>query len=118
MRDAEEAMTPMPDYVQKILLEYADLIQMVQCAVPRSITPHMALILAFVGNELISPSELLRRGYYIGTNCSYALKTLERLGLITDRPAKDKRSRLIELTSEGLEIAVKTRKVLAKNIIK
>ena len=113
-----ETMAPMPDHVQKVLLDYADLIQMVQCTVPRSITPHMALILAFVGNELISPSELLRRGYYIGTNCSYALKTLERLGLITDRPAKDKRSRLIELTSEGLEIAVKTRKVLTKNTIK
>jgi DNA-binding MarR family transcriptional regulator len=113
-----ETMAPMPDHVQKILLEYADLIQVVQCAVPRSITPHMALILAFVGTELISPSELLRRGYYIGTNCTYALKTLERLGLITDRPAKDKRCKLIELTSEGLEIAIQTRKVLEKTTSK
>ena len=67
-----------------------------------SINPTQALILLKIGHSAMSPTELIVRGWYPGTNPSYNVKRLVEGELIAREPrARDRRSSALRLTSKG-----------------
>lgn len=72
-----------------------------------------ALILSHVGDKPISLGQLQSLGHYEGTNLTYNIGKLAKNGyVILSRPQWDKRSSLIELTSEGREVAQLISKII------
>ncbi|MEO1105293.1 MAG: winged helix DNA-binding protein, partial [Pseudomonadota bacterium] len=60
----------------------------------------------YLGSEVLTPSELKSRGYYMGSNVSYNLKKLGELGYLTqERSTSDRRTVRITVTEKGAEIA-------------
>ncbi|MEM0906486.1 MAG: MarR family transcriptional regulator [Pseudomonadota bacterium] len=65
-----------------------------------------AVLLHNLGKEVLTPSELKSRGYYMGSNVSYNLKKLTELGYLSqERSSRDRRTVRIALTDKGAEIA-------------
>lgn len=63
------------------------------------------LILYNLGTEQIHITELISRGYYVGSNVSYNLKRLIDLGYVDQSQSpRDKRSSIIKLTQKGLDM--------------
>lgn len=105
--------TPMPEYVNRTLTVYSGLMRDVHFFAKRaSINSSAALLLAFIGDSRITAVEAVARGYYIGTNLSYTLRTLEQNGYISRLMGKDRRHRPIFLTPAGLKIALELREFL------
>ncbi|MGE0008857.1 MAG: MarR family winged helix-turn-helix transcriptional regulator [Parvibaculaceae bacterium] len=72
----------------------------------KALSSVQALILSHVQAKALSVGELQRLGHYEGTNLSYNVGKLAEGGYITlARPQWDRRSILIELTSEGRDVA-------------
>jgi DNA-binding MarR family transcriptional regulator len=72
----------------------------------RTLSSVQALILRHAQGKPISLGELQASGYYEGANLAYNVGKLAEDGYITlARPQWDKRSSLIELTSEGHDVA-------------
>ncbi|HVC55966.1 MAG TPA: MarR family transcriptional regulator [Stellaceae bacterium] len=68
----------------------------------RGINPTQALILLKIGHLAISPTDLMVRGWYTGTNPSYNIKRLVESGLISrERRTRDRRSSSLRLTDKG-----------------
>ncbi len=66
------------------------------------------LILANIGNEEITVRDLIKRGYYLGSNASYNIKTLvEASYLEQERSPHDRRSVRIKLSQKGRELCAK-----------
>lgn len=65
-----------------------------------------AVLLHNLGREVLTPSELKSRGYYMGSNVSYNLKKLGELGYVTqERSTRDRRTVRITVTEKGARIA-------------
>lgn len=76
----------------------ADLEQLAE----RSVNPLQALMLIKIGHLALSPTELLVRGWYPGTNPSYNVRRLVERGLVTrERRARDRRLNALKLTDKG-----------------
>jgi DNA-binding MarR family transcriptional regulator len=72
----------------------------------KTLSSVQALILSHANGKSISLGELQALGHYEGTNLAYNVGKLADGGYITlARPQWDKRSSLIELTTEGREVA-------------
>lgn len=72
----------------------------------KTLSSAQALILRHAQGKPISLGELQASGYYEGANLAYNIGKLAEDGYIMlARPQWDKRSSLIELTSEGQEVA-------------
>lgn len=72
----------------------------------KTLSSVQALILSHAHGKPISLGELQALGHYEGTNLAYNVGKLAEGGFITlSRPQWDKRSSLIELTSEGHSVA-------------
>src|SRR5690242_20430320 len=68
----------------------------------RNINPTQALMLLKIGHMTMSPTELIERGDYPGTNPSYNVKRLVECGLVTrERRTRDRRSNAVLLTDKG-----------------
>lgn len=68
----------------------------------RSVNPIQALMLIKIGHLALSPTELLVRGWYPGTNPSYNVRRLVEGGLVTrERRARDRRLNALKLTDKG-----------------
>ncbi|HVB16536.1 MAG TPA: MarR family winged helix-turn-helix transcriptional regulator [Stellaceae bacterium] len=66
------------------------------------ITPTQALMLINIGHMPVSPTELIVRGDYPGTNPSYNVNRLVECGLVTrERRTRDRRSNAVRLTDKG-----------------
>lgn len=67
-----------------------------------SINPTQALMLVKIGHLAMSPTELIERGDYPGTNPSYNVNRLVECGLaVRERRARDHRSVAVRLTDKG-----------------
>ena len=61
-----------------------------------------SLILWNIGKEELTVGELTHRGYYLGSNVSYNLKKLVKLGYVSQEQAQhDRRSARVSLTVKG-----------------
>src|SRR6266508_6622374 len=64
-----------------------------------------ALLLFNVGEKELTAGELRTRGYYLGSNVSYNLKTLVEMGFLDHQRSRiDRRSVRIKLTHKGREV--------------
>ena len=69
------------------------------------ITPVQALLLFNLGEAEVTVGELKSRGFYQGSNVSYNLRKLVRLGYLHHaRSESDKRSVKISLTTKGRDV--------------
>lgn len=83
---------------------YFDLMRAVSDIAPE-LSPDLALMLAFIGDETLTPTEIKRRKYFHGRNPTYGLAFLEKAGFITRSSAPDRRKRPVTLTRKGMAIA-------------
>ena len=109
-----EPMPPMPARFNQVQLAYARMISAVQDIICRTkLTPQMALILAFVGDQIMSPADIRRYGYFIGTSLTYSLEQLAADHLIERVEGKTRKHRPIKLTPVGRRVAASIRVHLA-----
>lgn len=70
------------------------------------LTSAQAMILFNIGDAELAAGELIKRGYYLGSNVSYNLKKLLALGYVHSRPSPaDRRSISVSLTERGRAVA-------------
>ena len=78
-----------------------------------------AMIIHGIGNKTLTSSDIRSTGCYNGTNASYNLNELIRLGYITKKIAKsDKRSVTIKLTGKGTEMMHSINEILDRRLEK
>ncbi|MEM8551678.1 MAG: winged helix DNA-binding protein [Pseudomonadota bacterium] len=76
-----------------------------------------AVLLHNLGQEVLTPSELKSRGYYMGSNVSYNLKKLGELGYLTQqRSNRDRRTVRITVTEKGARIGEIVDTLLARHM--
>ena len=76
------------------------------------INPVQSLILANIESEEITVRDLVRRGYYLGSNASYNIKKLVESGYLDhERSPRDRRSVRIRLTPKALDLCQRMRKL-------
>ena len=113
-----EPMPPMPTRLLATQLAYAQMILTVQNIVcGTNLSPQMALIIAFLGDQIMSPADIKRYGYFIGTSLTYNLDQLEDDHLIEridGQFSSDRRRRPVKLTPVGRRMAASMRIILAK----
>jgi DNA-binding MarR family transcriptional regulator len=110
-----EPMPPMPTRFHATQLAYARMISAVQDIIcGTNLTPQMALILAFVGDQIMSPADIRRYGYFIGTSLTYSLEQLTADHLIERVEGQSRRHRPVKLTPVGRRIAASIRIKLAR----
>jgi DNA-binding MarR family transcriptional regulator len=64
-----------------------------------------ALLLYNIGDKELTAGELRTRGYYLGSNVSYNLKKLVKIGLLEHQRSRvDRRSVRIRLTGKGRDV--------------
>src|SRR5688572_25723102 len=112
-------MLPMPSHIAPILQAYEDLMaevkEIVRSEVRNEISAAEALMLAFIGDSVLFPSDLKPYGYYYGTNAAHTLRLLEAGELIKlESDKRDKRRKILSLTPKGLSLAERIRQGLAK----
>ena len=72
----------------------------------RQVNATQAQLMHKIGNKRLRHSDLHNKGYYLGSNVSYNLKKLAKLGLVSQETGlTDKRTSEIALTEEGQKIA-------------
>jgi DNA-binding MarR family transcriptional regulator len=115
-----EPLPPMPTRFRTVQLAYADMISAAQEIVSGTrLTPPMGLILAFLGDQTMSPADIRRYGYFIGTSLTYSLDRLEeddRIERLDGLVSSDRRRRPVKLTRRGLHMAASIRINLAKTV--
>lgn len=113
-------MIPMPPDAMRLhramIALYATLAQM---SLPKG-TPHLSpptiFLLACIGDQELSSSQIGESGYWFGKNQSYALSLLCNAGLAQRRGIKgDKRVVLYSLTENGLALCARIRKDLSSH---
>lgn len=69
------------------------------------VSPVQAMMLANIGEEEMSVRDLIERGYYLGSNASYNLKTLVDCGYIERQTSsRDRRSAQLKISTKGKAI--------------
>lgn len=67
-----------------------------------------SLILANINSDEITVRDLIKRGYYLGSNASYNVKKLVECGYLEqERSPTDRRSVRIRLSQKGLDLCAK-----------
>ncbi len=67
-----------------------------------------SLILANINDEELTVRDLIKRGYYLGSNASYNIKKLVEAGYLEqERSPHDRRSVRIRLSKKGLELCAR-----------
>ncbi len=75
-----------------------------------------ALLLANIGRQEVSVGELMSRGYYLGSNVTYNLKSLVEAGYVAqERSQRDRRVVRVRLTKRGLELSERLALVLEQH---
>jgi DNA-binding MarR family transcriptional regulator len=79
------------------------------------ISPVQAMMLANIGEEEISVRDLIERGYYLGSNASYNLKSLVDGGYVERQTsARDRRSAHLKISPKGRAILESLKKLNAQ----
>jgi DNA-binding MarR family transcriptional regulator len=69
------------------------------------VTAVQALLIYNLGEHEIMVGELKTRGFYLGSNVSYNLKKLVKLGYVSQVPSRhDKRATRVSLTTQGHKV--------------
>lgn len=105
----------MPDNIIPVLEAYSKLIEQLKRIIGNNeLTPAQAIMIMTLGTDIVRAGDLIRLGYYYGTNSTYNLHTLQRHEFIEYlKNNNDKRLKLVKLTDKGLEFCVKLRRELA-----
>jgi DNA-binding MarR family transcriptional regulator len=86
------------------------------------VSPVQAMMLANIGDEDISVRDLIERGYYLGSNASYNLKSLVDGGYVERQTAtRDRRSARLKVSAKGkaiLESLTKLNTQMAEPLLK
>lgn len=96
---------------------YASLLEEVSEALTgnQSIIPQWGIVLLCIGEREMTPSQLRKSSYYVGTNIAYFTRQMKSAGLITEAHWHgDRKVRPICLTEKGLAIAEKIRAHFAR----
>lgn len=102
----DDEFTELISLADRIRRRCIDLVkdELEQLAVP-NINPTQALMLIKIGHVPVSPTELIMRGDYPGTNPSYNVNRLVECGLVTrERRTRDRRSNAVRLTEKGHQL--------------
>lgn len=76
----------------------------------RQLPAQVMVLIACLGDQKLTPTNMARRGYWIGTNLSYTLSELEKRGLIVrEQNTADRRNVNISLSEAGLELCASIR---------
>ena len=76
------------------------------------INASQSLILVNIDRDEVTVRDLIKRGYYLGSNASYNIKKLVESGYLEqERSPHDRRSVRIRLSPKGLELCAKVRKL-------
>lgn len=107
-------MTPMPPHVFTVQSQYHGIMEKVKLATRKHrLTPEAGLMVAFLGNDALSMTEIIKKRYYIGYNPTYNIRILEQDGFIERKTARyDARMKTIRLTPKGKELADQIRRAL------
>ena len=108
----QQAQTLFTDYLS--ILRHLDLMQqrfldIIKIELDKQniydIKSDQAILLFLMGEDEVTATELINRGYYCGSNVSYTIKKLTLNGYVnTTKVMNDKRSQHIKLTEKGLKI--------------
>ncbi len=121
-----QAAQDLPRLIERMHRRYLDVVRL-ELTKNRfiDISPVQAVMLGTIGgstgNEEISVRDLIERGYYLGSNASYNLKSLVD-GAYVERQAslRDKRSAQLKLTDKGrsvLKLLVALNRKTADNLV-
>lgn len=76
------------------------------------ISPVQALMLMTISTEEISVRDLIERGYYLGSNASYNLKSLVEQGyVLRTQSQRDRRSARLKLSEQGARLHTELKKL-------
>ena len=74
-----------------------------------------SLLLANIGDDAVTVRDLIKRGYYLGSNASYNIKKLVEGGYLEHgRSPRDRRSVRIRLSPKGLDLCKRVRELQEK----
>ena len=83
------------------------------------ISPVQALMLMTISTEEISVRDLIERGYYLGSNASYNLKSLVEQGyVLRTQSQRDRRSARLKLSAQGGKLLASGTGTAADGIIR
>ena len=110
----DPTIPPMPDNIIEAQKNYARIVEKIRKAANHhDITGQQAIIVMAMGTDKLTSGQVGAKGY-AGTNISYNLKKLRKLGLIkTGVPSGDRRRIMNWLTPDGLNLCVRLRRELA-----
>ena len=75
-----------------------------------------ALMLFYIGGQVLSANELKKRGYYLGSNTSYNIKILVKQNYLKhERSPLDRRAVRLSLTEKGAAVAAIVNVVFEKH---
>ena len=112
----DASMPPIPEHVTSIISAHSRLMAQVRHAVASEakITPSQAIMIMSLGNETVKAGDIIRLGYYPGTNVSYNLHMLTRSGYIKRSSFNgDRRTKFVSLTKKGIQLCKQLRRDLA-----
>jgi DNA-binding MarR family transcriptional regulator len=98
--------------------EYLDLLREIdKAAGDPDVSAQQALLIANLGDEHLSGTQIMKKRYYAGTNANYNLNRLEKTGhIIRSTNRFDRRIVTISLTPKGREVAFRVRAALAERV--
>lgn len=118
MRMIDTALPPLPVSVLAIQKAYAKMLSEIHSACWNlDIAPSMGMVVACLGDDTLTPAEIQRRGYFIGTNLTATLDKLEREYLIERvKKERDRRLNMVRLTLRGRTVAITIRLRMSNRI--
>lgn len=111
----DTAIPPMPEHIVEIQARHCRLMEQIKRAVGNEgTTPSQAIMIMFIGDNIVKAGDIIRNGYYHGTNASYNLRMLEKSGYIERKENNgDRRQSLISLSPKGMDLCIRLRRSLA-----
>jgi DNA-binding MarR family transcriptional regulator len=105
----------MPDHIPSLQAQHARMMEQVSAAARmEQITAAQAIMIMNIGTDCLTAGEIQHRGYYTGSNVTYNLSRLHKLGLVgSHTPSRDRRKTMIALTASGLDLCIRLRRKLA-----
>lgn len=129
MADQTSSLTPvfvaeeLPRQIERMHRRYLDVvrIELTRNGI-NDVSPVQAMMLGNIGDQDISVRDLIERGYYLGSNASYNLKSLVDGGYVERQTAeRDRRSARLKVSPKGkviLETLAKLNAQMAESILK
>lgn len=113
-------MIPMPEDALALQLDmkamYTTLAEIDYPSGTPHLSPQLAFMIACIGEQELHSRQILRLGYWFGTNISHPINYLAKEGVVKKRtPPDDKRIIYFSLTPKGLALCERIRKALTND---